>query len=123
MNRFQFEIPFPPSVNGYWRAFKGRQIISKRGREYREKVIDCMKDAMLYGEKIDSRLSVHIRMHPPCRRKRDVDNYTKAPLDALSHAKFWLDDSQIDLLTIKRAEKVEGGKLVITVKEIEDGND
>jgi len=39
-------LPFPPSVNGYWRAFKRgnicTQIISKKGREYRAAVEDKM---------------------------------------------------------------------------------
>ena len=31
-------LPYPPSVNTYWRAVKGRVILSKKGREYRHAV-------------------------------------------------------------------------------------
>lgn len=74
----------------------------------------------LDNEGLECRLSVYIRFHPPCNRRRDLDNYTKATLDALTHAGFWEDDSQIDKLTISRAEKINKGRLVITVREIED---
>ncbi|MGV2434608.1 MAG UNVERIFIED_CONTAM: hypothetical protein LVT10_06740 [Anaerolineae bacterium] len=29
-----FTLPFPPSMNTYWRNFRGRTIISKNGREF-----------------------------------------------------------------------------------------
>ncbi len=31
----EITLPWPPSVNTYWRMFKNRMIISKEGREYR----------------------------------------------------------------------------------------
>lgn len=118
MNDYQFELPFPPSVNGYWRAFRGRQIISKAGRQYRKRLIEEVSELGLLNESIDCRLSVYISMYPPCKRKRDVDNYLKATLDALTHAGFWVDDEQIDRLCISRKEKAKGGKLSITVRKI-----
>jgi len=118
MKGYQFTMPFPPSVGACWRVFANRSILSKRGREYREAAIQAIKDQGLSGEKLDSRLSVYIRMHPPTLAKRDVDNFLKAPLDALTHAGFWVDDEQIDKLTICRAEKIKGGKLIVTVREI-----
>ena len=38
----EITLPWPPSVNTYWRNFDGRMIISARGREYRETVGDQM---------------------------------------------------------------------------------
>jgi Holliday junction resolvase RusA-like endonuclease len=32
-------LPWPPSVNGYWRKWRGRMVISVEGRKYREAVI------------------------------------------------------------------------------------
>jgi len=116
MSDYQFEMPFPPSVNGYWRTFQNRQIISKRGREYRIAAIASISAQGLSGEKLSGRLSVYVRMHPPTRARRDLDNYLKAALDAISHSEFWIDDEQIDKLTICRAEIIKEGKLVITVR-------
>jgi crossover junction endodeoxyribonuclease RusA len=36
----ELTLPFPPSVNTYWRTFNGRMLISKKGREYRKAVAD-----------------------------------------------------------------------------------
>ena len=107
------KLPFPPSVNGYWRAFKGRQIISKKGREYRELVLSMLPQM----EPMSTRLSVEIDFYPPDRRKRDLDNYTKAMLDALTHGNVWEDDEQIDLLIIARREVVKGGLMMVTIYE------
>ena len=113
-------LPFPPSVNGYWRAFKRgnicTQIISKKGREYRAAVEDKMFD---YDYKTYyCKLKVEITLYPPDKRKRDLDNYTKATLDALTHAGVWDDDSQIDHLTIKRGIIVKPGFVDIKIKQL-----
>lgn len=92
----RLKIPFPPSVNGYWRSFRGRQILSKRAREYRAKVVKAVASV----GKVDGPCSVIITLHPPDKRRRDVDNYSKAILDALTHAGIWDDDSQVKQLVI-----------------------
>lgn len=113
---YEFELPFPPSINGYWRTFRNRQIISKRGREYRAKAIEVMQSLNLNGENVTERLSVRLKLHPPTLRKYDCDNFTKAVFDALTHAEFWEDDEQVDRLVIEKAEKVKGGKVIVKVE-------
>jgi crossover junction endodeoxyribonuclease RusA len=115
---YDFELPFPPSVNGMWRNFRNRQIISKRGREYRERVLDIMCFNELQGENLSGSLSVELILHPPTLRKYDIDNFTKALFDALSKAEFWEDDSQVIRLVIEKGEKIKGGKVVIKVRGI-----
>jgi Holliday junction resolvase RusA-like endonuclease len=34
----EVELPFPPSVNHYWRMWRGRMVISTEGRAYRERI-------------------------------------------------------------------------------------
>ena len=117
MTELIIELPWPPSVNTYWRSIgPGRVIISKKGREYRESAIkNCAHiDTLLTG-----RLSVKIEAYPPDARKRDLDNLPKAILDALTHADVWLDDSQIDDLQIVRREKVENGSITVIINNIE----
>ena len=36
----EITLPWPPTVNTYWRNFNGRTIISAKGREYRKAVAD-----------------------------------------------------------------------------------
>lgn len=94
-------LPYPPSMNRYWRSVQNRVLISAEGRKYREAVI-----AEVDGYKLDGRLKVEIEATMPDKRRRDVDNLFKAALDALTHAQVWLDDSQIDDLRIVRAPEV-----------------
>jgi crossover junction endodeoxyribonuclease RusA len=54
---------------------------------------------------------------PPDRRRRDLDNLAKPTLDALEHAGVYEDDSQIDLLIIRRQDVVHGGRLEVSVTE------
>jgi crossover junction endodeoxyribonuclease RusA len=54
---------------------------------------------------------------PPDRRRRDLDNLAKPTLDALEHAGVYEDDSQIDLLIIRRRDVVDGGRLEASVTE------
>jgi crossover junction endodeoxyribonuclease RusA len=100
------DLPFPPSVNGYWRAIlRGNlctQIISKKGREYAEAVNTFVNAAGLTTTPLEGRLEVTILLCAPDRRRRDVDNYSKAVLDSLTKAGVWEDDSQIDRLTVVR---------------------
>lgn len=115
---YEFELPYPPSVNSCWRVFRNRSILSKRGREYREEAIKAMQSQGLYEECVSERLSVSLTLHPPTLRKYDIDNFCKASFDALSHAGFWVDDEQVDQLSIKKGEKVKGGKLVVKVTKL-----
>ena len=79
-------IPYPPSVNSYWRAVKGRVILSKRGREYRDAVYTAINSAF-ESDAVDDprpllgRLKVKITATMPDRRRRDIDNINKAALD------------------------------------------
>ena len=109
------ELPFPPSVNTYWRMFQNRMIISKAGRQYREAALAMLK-AQGFQKRLEGKLVVSIEAFRPDNRVRDVDNYLKAPLDALTHAGVYSDDSQICDLRIYWADE-KGGKIRIYLEE------
>lgn len=112
----QITVPWPPSVNRYWRQFRGRMIISAEGRKYREAIIQQIFVEGLVKHLTGS-LKVTIEAFRPDERKRDLDNLLKSTLDGLAHAGLYEDDSQIrDLRIYWAAEK--GGKLNITIEEI-----
>jgi crossover junction endodeoxyribonuclease RusA len=72
-------LPFPPSVNTYWRSVKGRNILSKKAREYQN-----VCAAMLLGTTtIKGSVFLSITLVPPDNRHRDSDNYNKALFDVL----------------------------------------
>ena len=117
-------IPYPPSVNTYWRAVKGRVIMSKRGREYRDAVYTAINSAFEPDDVEDprpllGRLKVKITATMPDRRRRDIDNINKAALDALGYAGVYGDDEQIDDLHILRGEVMKPGWLEVEIEEID----
>lgn len=115
-------MPFPPSVNGYWRAptkgrLAGRHLISARGRQYRKDAIHAAT-SQRRGPVLTGRLSVRVVLLPPDRRQRDIDNYSKGLLDAITHAGVWQDDGQIDELTIVRGPIEKGGACQVEISEV-----
>lgn len=118
MSDYEFTLPWPPSVNGYWRSFRGRQIISKRGREYKETVAGLMDDLNLSDEMISDRVAVRITLCPPTLRKYDIDNFCKCVFDALSKCGFWEDDELVYALNIRKGEKIKGGLVRVIVNRM-----
>lgn len=117
-------LPWPPSVNTYWRHVGPRVLISAQGRQYRRDVCELV---MLGRHRKQISLAKHlgpvavrIEATPPDARARDVDNLLKAPLDALSHAGIWGDDSQVVELTVVKLLPQRGaGGLRVLIWEAE----
>lgn len=102
-----FELPWPPSINHYWRHTKNGHYISNEGKEYRQIVFfHALKHRGTFDK--DCRLTISIDAYPPDKRKRDLDNVLKSLLDALQHAGVYQDDSQIDRLSISRKMPLNG---------------
>lgn len=81
-------LPYPPSVNRYWRRVGNRTVLSRRVRDYREKVHFLWFWHWLFHphrEIAKSSVAIRIVASPPDRR-RDLDNLLKAVLDAIEAA-------------------------------------
>ncbi|EMC4229590.1 RusA family crossover junction endodeoxyribonuclease [Cronobacter sakazakii] len=117
-NTYEFCLPFPPSVNTYWRRRGMQYFIAPKGREYRRAVIEIIRQQGL-DNKSKARMKIKIIADVPDRRRRDLDNLLKAVCDSLEHAGFVLDDNQFDEIHLKRGEVIPGGRLGIKVTEIE----
>ena len=115
---YEFTLPYPPSVNSYWRQGRGNTYINKKGREYRQAVRELLVEKSL-DINTTARLNIRIVANVPDRRRRDIDNILKAVLDSLEHGGFMENDSQIDVLKVVRGGVVRGGQLSIRVTEIE----
>jgi len=113
------DLPWPPSVNSYWRhptrgPLAGRHLISERGRAYRRAVMAEVARRTLL-QKPAGRLSVHVDAFPPDNRRRDLDNIGKALLDALVHAGVIADDGDIDHYSVTRKTKALDGLVRVFV--------
>ena len=107
-------LPFPPTVNSYYKHSKFGVHISKKGRLFRESLEDTIRE-QVRGIKLDETLFVEVYLYPPDRRKRDLDNYMKALLDALTQYGLWEDDSLINQLHIFRGEVIKGGAVIMKI--------
>jgi crossover junction endodeoxyribonuclease RusA len=112
---FKITVPFPPSVNTYW-GFKGSQrFLTSRAKVFKSAVAAefarCGHDG--FGE---SRLAVTIKLYPPDRRVRDIDNVVKSTLDAMCQAGVFVDDGQIDALFVTREEIIKWGAAEIFIQ-------
>ena len=110
-------LPYPPSVNSYWRANGHRRFISAEGRKFKEAVAEYIA-----AEKIQkfgaAPLEVIMVLRPRDRRKTDIDNRIKAVLDALQDAGVYDDDCQIEKLTVARGELLKGGQTVVMIGHV-----
>ena len=110
-------LPYPPSVNHYWRRVGPQTLISREGRTFRRNVCALLGGGGMRKPPSSGRIALAMDAFPPDRRRRDLDNIQKPVLDALEHAGIYADDSQIDLLVTRRREAVPDGRLLVTVEE------
>ena len=110
-------LPFPPSINNYYVQTRNGRFISKKGKEFREQVItECIIQG-ISGIKYAGKVEFSVVLYPPDRRKRDLDNYKKALLDAITHSGVWVDDSQIDQIHSYRGTVRKGGAAVVRIED------
>jgi crossover junction endodeoxyribonuclease RusA len=112
-------LPYPPSVNTYWRYHYKGVHLNPKGRAYRTLVTAHCYDQLGLTEPLRKRLKVTIHAYPPDARLRDLDNIQKPLLDALEFAQVFLNDAQIDHLTTQRQSVTPPkGHLIVTLEEV-----
>ena len=114
-------LPFPPSVNTYWRApnkgpLAGRHLVSADGRKFQSAACAAIIEQLRRLPKPSTeQAAVEITLYPPDARRRDLDNYNKALFDALTHAGVWEDDSQVKRMLVEWGPITPKGRVEITI--------
>lgn len=94
------DLPFPPTVNTYYRHVGARVLISRKGRAYRKKIEEVLRGC----RRIAGRVMMRVDVYPPDLRRRDLDNLLKGLQDSLTHAGLLADDSDIKCLVMEMHE-------------------
>lgn len=110
-------LPWPPSVNHYWAARGNARYLSPRARAWHQEAWAILRAAWR-GKPMRGEVAVLLVLHPPDRRRRDLDNILKAVLDALVHAGVLQDDSQVAELHAVRREVRRPGGVLVRVEEL-----
>lgn len=87
----------PPSANVYYRNFHGRMVLSKEGRAFR----DVVKAKCSGCKKILGTVTIAIIFRFKDQRRRDLDNYFKAVIDATKDILFE-DDCMVEQIHSKK---------------------
>lgn len=87
-------LPYPPSINHYFGQKGHMRFLTQKAKAFRKEV----KEEVEYREaannlSFDLRLTV--KLYPPDKRKRDIDNTLKPLLDALEHADVYTNDVHV----------------------------
>jgi crossover junction endodeoxyribonuclease RusA len=127
MNQIEITLPYPPSVNHYKTI--GKIVRTKKGKIYQQR-INSEDTKRFYYEvwcKIRSKnaigafsatisLEVTIDLHPPDKRRRDIDNGIKIILDSLQRGGLISDDNQICRLLVTRMSIIKHGQIIVRIK-------
>lgn len=112
----EFEMPWSPSVNCYYRRVLRGVIINEKGKAYRREAAYALQE-FKGSFTAEQRLSLYIEAYPPDKRGRDLDNLLKCFIDSVEYAGVFPNDEQIDELKIVRKEIVKGGLLRVRISE------
>lgn len=99
---FDVDLPWPPSINHYYRHVGPRVLISKDGKRYRLAVGARLRLANI--KPFDGAVRMDIELYPPDERRRDIDNTLKCLLDVLTDGGVYRDDSQVKKLTVEKKQ-------------------
>ena len=115
------DLPMPPTIDAYFIPVPmpgkttAKFILGRDGKAYREEVASLIT---LRGAKTTILYRVNIRMvFHFISRRGDIDNRVKPLWDALTYARVWHDDGQVDHDSAERGERHDPPRVVLTITE------
>lgn len=111
------QLPMPPTVNTYYRNFRGRMVLGKKGREFKLAVQEIVTITNIPSFR-DKRLAAIITVFPPNKRKWDLDGRLKGIFDALQDAGVYDNDEQFDKIEVARGKIKPNGGCTVVIFEI-----
>lgn len=117
----RLDLPMPPTIDAYFIPvpMSGKKtakfILGRAGKAYRNDVAHLFQ-RMKAGRVILHRVRIDMTFHFITRRG-DIDNRVKPLWDALTFARVWHDDGQVDYSTTQRGERHDPPRVVLTITE------
>lgn len=107
-------LPYPPSANKYWHAWRGRVVKSDHAREYQRSV---RLRALVAGalRPLSGSVVLDIVVYRP-RQIGDLDNCLKVALDALKGIVF-IDDRQVVEFHARRRDDPKNPRMEVSARE------
>ncbi len=108
-----FLLPWPPTVNALWRAYKGRNILSAVARAWAKQAEQ--KLMVQKAKPVKGPIQLYIRLSSPHGRRFDPDNRIKAPIDVLVRMGIIEedDDKIVRKLTVEPCADIKGVQITI----------
>jgi len=116
MKSIKIYLPFlPPSVNQCYYT-DWRTKTRHKSKDYREFVDGCF---IAFGlDKFEGEIQVEYNFYFPDKRRRDIENYTKALSDTLVHYGVIEDDSKIMRMVLEKHYQKNQPETWIEIKSV-----
>jgi crossover junction endodeoxyribonuclease RusA len=108
----KFTLPYPPALNHLYATFRGRRILSRKGRAYKAMVGILIAGAR--GAVICDPVSVSVKLYRP-QRRGDLDGALKSLLDSMTGL-VYQDDDQIVRIVAERFDDKNNPRAEVTVE-------
>lgn len=117
MKEWKLKLPYPPSINNYYKRALTGVYLSKKASNFREEVrlTYLVSRQKSFGDK---KISMAVDLYPPDKQIRDIDNVLKGLLDAMQYATIYENDSQIKRLEINIMPPEKEGFCIVTINSL-----
>ena len=105
-------LPYPPSTNNLYATVRGRRVLSREGRAFKQAAATIAYAAGF--RPVEHDVSVTVRVYRPAKRG-DLDGKLKAVLDSLTGV-AWNDDRQVTHIEAFRFEDKADPRVEIEIK-------
>ncbi len=121
MDTIILNLPYPISVNNYYRTFRNIQTISKEGKAFKNQVKCDYYDLKPTTNNVELTILIHPKLTKKGTASKvllDLDNTLKVILDSLIGI-IYVDDKQVKKISIEYDLPIIDGGATVCVKEMD----
>lgn len=108
-------LPYPISVNTYYRTYRNIQTISKEGKAFKVKVQSSYSELHPLADSVMLKIIIHPKQNKNGAESKvliDIDNSLKSILDSLIGIIYY-DDKQVKRLVVDYGACIIGGGVTV----------